>query len=144
MFNAIRGRHKKPPILTSLFIAILAAGLSPAGALAQDKKPSDIEARYQAERAACEKAPPSQDREACLREAAAARAEARHGQLNGDQPNYDKNALARCDALPAEEQDVCRRRARNEGETRGSVSEGGIYREYREITLPPATPNGKP
>ncbi len=144
MFSSI-GRHGIRPVPTPLYLAILAAGLLLcSGALAADRNPSDIEARYQAERAACEKAPPSQDREACLREAAAARAEARHGQLNGDQANYDKNALARCDALPAEEQDACRRRARNEGETRGSVSEGGIYREYREITLPPATPNGKP
>jgi hypothetical protein len=27
-----------------------------------------------------------------------------------------------------------------EGETEGSVSGGGIIREYREITLPPAAP----
>lgn len=107
-----------------------------------------IEARYQRERAACDSAPPSRDRAACLRDAAAARDEARRGLLNEAPGSYEQNALARCEALPPEERDNCRRRARGEGETRGSVSEGGVFREYRELTIgepaPPDAPAGKP
>jgi hypothetical protein len=80
------------------------------------------------------------DRAACLREAAAARAEARRGVLEGAQEAYEKNALARCEALPAGERDSCIRRVRGEGITRGSVSEGGIYREYREVIHSNGTP----
>lgn len=106
---------------------------------AEGNAAKDIEARYRSERAACDK-PGIQDREACLREAAAARDAARHDQLSEEQRNYEQNALARCDALPEAERDVCRRRARNEGETHGSVEGGGVLREYREITLPPVAP----
>lgn len=118
--------------------------LSAAAAAADDDAKSAIEARYQRERAACDSGPPSVDRTACLRDAAAARDEARRGLLNGARNGYDQNALARCEALPPEERDNCRRRARGEGETRGSVSEGGVFREYRELTIEePAPSNGK-
>ena len=110
-----------------------------APALAADAQ-QEIEARYRSERAACESGKSPQDRATCLREAAAAREAARQGQLDSAPGSYEKNALARCEALPEAERDLCRRRTRNEGETRGSVSEGGIYREYREVTLPPVTP----
>ncbi|HJV52020.1 MAG TPA: hypothetical protein VJ652_11200 [Noviherbaspirillum sp.] len=140
MSNAMptRGDARIARKLISLAVLVMGAALS-AYSPAQGSKSSDIEARYQSERAACDKAPPSQDRAACLREAAAARAEARHGQLNDAQTTYEQNALARCEALPAEERDACQRRTRGEGVTSGSVSEGGIYREYKEVTLPPAT-----
>lgn len=111
------------------------------GAVAADTgKLAEIDARYQAERSACEHAPDSTDRAACLREAAAARDEARRGVLGNTTSDYDRNAMARCDALPSAERDNCLRRTRGEGETRGSVGEGGIYREYRELELPSAAP----
>jgi hypothetical protein len=101
--------------------------------------PPDITARYQRERAACDSGKSAEDRATCLREAAAARDAAAHGEL--DEPgDYEKNALARCDAVPPADRDACRHRARGEGEMKGSVSGGGIIREYREITLPPQAP----
>jgi len=118
-----------------------AAALLCTPALAADaSRLADIDARYQAERAACEGGPPGLDRAACLRDAAAARDEARRGVLNGASQDYERNALARCGALPPEERDSCIRRVRGEGLTDGSVGGGGIYREYREYTLPSATP----
>lgn len=115
------------------------------GASAADRKPSNAEARYQQERAACESGQSTEDRATCLREAAAARAAARNGQLDEPQENYEKNALARCEALPPADREACRHRTRDEGVTEGSVAGGGIIREYREITLPPATPlEGQP
>ncbi|HEY0846566.1 MAG TPA: hypothetical protein VGE12_14440 [Noviherbaspirillum sp.] len=123
-----------------LLSAIASLAMLGTGALAADTaKLADIDARYQAERAACDSAA-ILDRAACLRDAAAARDEARRGVLNGTQADYEKNALARCAALPIEERDLCIRRTRNEGETSGSVGEGGIYREYRELDLPSVAP----
>jgi hypothetical protein len=96
----------------------------------------DIEARYRSERAACDSNPAVRDRAACRREAAAARDAARKGPFGDEQAAYEKNALARCEALPEAERDNCKRRTRGEGETSGSVEGGGILREYRELILP--------
>lgn len=128
----------------AIFAASVFLGV-PAVAADAAKQP-DIEARYQSERAACESGKTGQDRATCLREAAAAREAAKQGQLNDDPGSYEKNAVARCELLPQADRDLCRRRTRNEGVTQGSVPGGGIYREYREVTLPevqppsPATP----
>ncbi|HZW21287.1 hypothetical protein [Noviherbaspirillum sp.] len=121
-----------------LFPAALAAILlhAPASA-ADDARLAEIEARYQRERGACEQA---QDKSACLREAAAAREAARRGVLDTGQGSYEQNALARCANLPVEERELCVRRTRGEGVTQGSVSEGGVIREYREYTLPSPPP----
>lgn len=100
------------------------------------------EARYQAERAACAQLQGAEERATCLREAAAARNAATQGQLNDANNEFERNALARCNALPRSEQDMCLRRTRGEGVVKGSVSEGGIYREYKEITLPSSVPPG--
>lgn len=140
MSNVIRNSHTLPSLVRSL--AMTAGGLLLClGAIAADNgRSAEIDARYQAERSACERAPDSVDKAACLREAAAARDEARRGMLDAATADYDRNALARCEALPPAERDNCIRRTRGEGETRGSVGEGGIYREYRELEIPPAAP----
>lgn len=124
-------------VITRIFLLAFAAAFTHASAAPADgHQEREIEARYQRERAVCESGRSQQNRETCLREAAAARDAARRGQLADAPNNYEQNALARCEALPPKERDLCRRRTRGEGETRGSVNEGGIYREYREITLP--------
>lgn len=101
----------------------------------------DVEARYRQERERCERIEPAADRASCLREAAAARAEARRGRLaNGaDDPiRLLENALQRCEPLPPDDRADCEYRVRGGGTTRGSVEEGGIYRESvtREIQAP--------
>lgn len=116
-----------------------AAAIAPGGASAQAG--SDAETRYQQERALCESGLSPQDRAACLREAAAARAEARRGQLgngSGDAARHLENALARCKPLPPEDRADCEYRMRGGGAMRGSVEEGGIYRETitREVGPP--------
>ncbi|WP_151633529.1 hypothetical protein [Noviherbaspirillum aerium] len=110
-------------------------------ASAQAGKNDSAAARYEADRAACALIAEPESRSACLREAAAARAEVRSGQLpEGRNDEYQRNALARCQALPTTDQELCRRRTLGEGTVSGSVSGGGIYREYREITVPDASP----
>ncbi|AKJ29844.1 hypothetical protein AAW51_3153 [Caldimonas brevitalea] len=93
---------------------------------------TDAQKRYQAERAACESGKSHQDRTTCLREAAAARGEARRGALNDRSARYEENARMRCNALPEQDRADCRARL-SEGTTSGSVEAGGVYREHRQI-----------
>lgn len=135
--NSMRPAALRPAHAIAVLAMLLGA---PAAFAAGAPGAADIEARYQSERAACAQRATPEDQASCLREAAAARAEARQGQLDDRQASYDRNAVARCDALPLADQEACRRRAREEGAVSGSVSSGGILREYREITLTPPPP----
>jgi hypothetical protein len=114
----------------ALAIGAVSAALGATAALAADaSRRSDAEARYQQERAACTSGQSHQDQATCLREAGAALEEARRGRLDDGQAAYQQNALIRCNALPAEERSACHARMQGQGVTRGSVAEGGIYRE---------------
>ena len=94
------------------------------------------------DRAACA-SQPAQDQVACMREAGAARQEARRGRLDeGLSPEYEKNRVARCAYLPAPDQADCLRRMQGEGYVSGSVSGGGIYRELRTIVPAPEEQSG--
>jgi len=99
---------------------------------------TDPQAQYRADVAACQNGPPSQDKAACLREAAAARAQRGSFDSGVASTDYQRNALRRCDPLPRDDQAACRARIEGQGITRGSVREGGIYREYTERAAPPA------
>ena len=120
-------------------LSLLAAGWSFASgaAFAADAGASI----YQQERAACTSGLSHQDRATCLKEAAAARAEAKRGKLNGGTAAYEQNAIIRCNALPEADRQDCVRRVRGEGKVSGSVETGGIYRETTTIIVaPPAEP----
>lgn len=99
---------------------------------------SDARARYEQERAACDANAATQDRAACLRETAAAFEAARRTQLDAaaSASEHERNALRRCEMLPEPDRPACQARVRGQGTERGSVAEGGIYREYREIVIP--------
>jgi hypothetical protein len=111
--------------------ALLLAGV----AAAADVNPSEAQARYQQDRAACTSGQSQQDRATCLREAGAALQESARGQSGGGQSAYEQNQLLRCDRLTADEREDCLRRMRGEGTVSGSVEGGGIYRELR-TTVP--------
>ncbi|NLD69397.1 MAG: hypothetical protein GX644_11365 [Limnobacter sp.] len=100
--------------------------------------------RYEAERALCLSGLSHQERETCLREAAAARAEAERAAMAQPSPDYLRNALRRCERLPAADRPACEARVRGEGTVRGSVEEGGIYRERRELVPAPVEPPPAP
>jgi len=118
-----------------------ATALAATSALAADAgRRSDAEVRYQEERAACNSGQSHQDQATCLREAGAALQEARRGRLDDGQAAYQQNALVRCSALPPEERSACQARMQGQGTTRGSVAEGGIYREL--VTREPASAQG--
>lgn len=117
--------------------AVLAAGASsPAG-----DQPG-AEARYQKERALCQQEAAGPQRDTCLKEAGAARDEARRGAVHSDAATHERNARARCQALPAPDRPDCLARVRGEGTHRGSVKEGGIYKE--SVTIEIGSPAGSP
>lgn len=114
-------------------------------AQAQDAGAPDSPQGYQADRALCISGLSHQEREDCLREAGAARQAARRGELRDDEAQYRRNALKRCEALPAQAREDCIARMLGEGTTiEGSVEEGGIYRERREFMPPPVPPARPP
>lgn len=125
-------------LVRSSALAALACGALFAGtASAAESAASSSDARYQRERAACDSGRSNQDRATCLKEAGAAKADAKRGVLaDGASPQTrEVNAIARCKALPAKDQTDCM--ARIDGPsgpnartmTSGSVGGGGILRE---------------
>lgn len=122
-------------------LAIVAlCSLASASALASDRSAD----RYQQERAACLSGRTNQDQATCLREAGAARVEARRGGLNTPSADYMANALQRCNALPVPDRADCKARVAGYGTQSGSVEGGGIYRETvtRSVETPPPTMGG--
>ncbi|MBX3653502.1 MAG: hypothetical protein KF686_04910 [Ramlibacter sp.] len=96
---------------------------------ASTRAPSAAQERYQQERAICLNGQSQQDRATCLREAGAAYAQARKGDLSSTgSTDYAANAVARCNAQPPADRDDCVRRIR-EGAVQGSVNAGGVLRE---------------
>lgn len=110
--------------------AVVGAGVSTAAGAADPAPRTDA-------RAVCQR--PHEDRQACLREIGAARQEAQRGRLadGGNEETYRRNALRRCDRLPAQDQADCRARIES-GSTTGTVPQGGVLREHREVIPAPA------
>lgn len=98
---------------------------------------------YERERAQCLAGHAAQPREVCLREAAAAYAEARRGRLargSGDAAQWAANALKRCEAQPPEDRAVCEQRVR-QGDVAGSVARGAQLTTLTVPTSPAAAPS---
>ena len=81
------------------------------------------------------KAADNDKRDPAVREAQAARQEARQGKLqdNADEAQRERNKYARCDYLKGDDREYCVRRMDGEGTVSGSVEGGGLYRELRVI-----------
>ena len=114
-------------------LALLGASMAWAQAPGSD-------ARAASERAACNGN--QQDRAACLREAGAAQAAARHGALTAAPDQYQQNALQRCQAQPTAERAECEARITGAGasSSQGSVMGGGVLRETVTPIAVPASP----
>ena len=76
-------------------------------------------------------------RDPAVREAQAARQEARQGKLkdNADEAQRERNKYARCGYLTGDDREYCFRRMDGEGTVTGSVEGGGLMRELR-VTVP--------
>lgn len=127
----------RDPLLLRRFAAsVIGAGLLAASSFAVAAS-SEAEAQYQREVQVCNSGKSNQDKATCLREAGAARDEARRNRLSdGQASQYEKNSLARCDALPAKDRDECVARM-TKGTTSGSVQGGGVIREHRTVVPAP-------
>ena len=131
-------RHSPNPTWRALLATALLSTL--AGTVgAAPKTPSAGEQVYQQERAACLDGSSPQDRVTCLKEAGAARAEARRGTLdNGERAGQlQRNALKRCGAVAAADRKDCERLALGEGQRSGSVAEGAIVKTLVTRTVEP-------
>lgn len=125
----------------SRFIASVLLGMASASALAASTGvASEIQARYEQDRAKCLSGKSNQDQATCLKEAGAARDAANQGQLNDGDAKYKRNATARCDALSGDEATDCLARMKGKGTTSGSVEAGGIYRETVTTEIGAARP----
>ena len=136
--TAARIAHRHPMLRAGSLCAISAVlSVCAAAAMAVAKTPAaDIQMRYQQERARCLDGSSNQDRATCLKEAGAARDEARKGHLNDGDAKYRSNARDRCNALTGDEARDCLVRMKGKGNTNttntttsGSVESGGILRE---------------
>lgn len=114
---------------TALALALaFAPAFAPTFAAGKDQ-PSQAQADYQRERARCLRGESQQPRDTCLKEAAAAYAEARRGGLGGANPaELARNATQRCAAQPPADRDACVQRILGAGNTEGSVGGGGLIR----------------
>jgi len=79
------------------------------------------------------------DRVTCLKEVAAAKGEARRGQLTSPNAVYEANALQRCETLPDSDRQQCELRIKGAGSIDGSVGGGGLIREVK-TQIPDASP----
>lgn len=124
----------------SLATAALAIALPASAAGGVDK--ASIEANYQAARSTCQAMAVPADRTNCLRDAGAARAQAlRTGPSSTSAEQLQRNALQRCQAhKSAEDQAICERMARGDGNTSGSVESGGVIRELTTQVPAPMPP----
>jgi hypothetical protein len=119
-------------------LALAGSGTWAAGGI--DK--ASIEANYRAARSACQAMAVPADRTNCLRDAGAARAQAlRTGPSSTSAEQLQRNALQRCQAhKSAEDQAICERMARGDGNTSGSVESGGVIRELTTQVPAPMPP----
>ena len=138
MYSSLRSlRHATLALCAS---TVLLAAAHAAGPVA----PADAQARYQKEVAVCNTGKSNQDRATCMKEAGAARDEAKRQRLeSGQSPaTLRANALARCEVQPPADREACRARIEGAGTASGTPASGGIYRELvqREVIVPPAAP----
>jgi len=101
----------------------------------------DAQAHYQREKARCMSLRVHGERANCLSQASTAYTAALPPVPDADPGRYARNAVERCKALPDADRADCLSRMQGQGTTRGSVDEGGIYRELvtREVGPTPAT-----
>ncbi len=106
--------------------------------VAADRDDSSTRARYEQEKDACLKGESNQSRDTCLREAGAARQQAKLGTLTTPGPDQlQRNRESRCNVHEsAADREYCLRRMRGEGTQTGSAQSGGISRELTVIVKP--------
>ncbi|OZI75011.1 hypothetical protein [Bordetella genomosp. 12] len=108
---------------------------------AQAAEANTPDAVYKREVARCNAGQSAEDRKTCLREAGAARDEAKRNRLSTGSTSHEQNRTRRCDSLPAQQRQDCITQMTDPANTttRGSVAGGGVLRET-VIPVPAGTP----
>ena len=121
----------------SLIGVCLAAPIAMGAGTGANAQPgTDIEARYRLDVERCNTGQTNQDKATCLREAGAARDEARRNRLNNGNQSYQQNQTSRCQSLPEGERNDCMLQMSGQNtRTEGSIGAGGVLRETT-ITIP--------
>lgn len=131
--------HIRAHLIPRLCLASAVLSLSAASAVAAARNVAgEIQARYEQERAICLSGQSNQDRTTCLKEAGAAREEARRGQLDSGDRRLRSNAKERCAALTGDDAVACEARMDGLGKVSGSVDGGGVVREIIIRKVEPA------
>jgi hypothetical protein len=122
--------------------SLVAACLLTLSGLSFSQTPSDTgldrSGDYQKEMQACREGRTGQDRATCMQEARNAHQAKRQGALQTPSAqSMDANAMARCEGMVAADMAACRARMMGYGQTRGSVTGGGILRELEVIEMEP-------
>lgn len=134
--HPMRPRKSLLPFGAAALLAMTAATAQVAGGAAGTTG-IDASGNYQSEVQACRSGRTQQDIDTCLREARNAQAERRKGTLTQPAPDFEANAMARCEPLSGEEKAACKARVMGYGSTSGSVAGGGVLREVETVVLPP-------
>ena len=98
------------------------------------------EARYQRDAAVCLNPRYAGDKDECLSEAGTARSSREPVTIDLDPGRFARNALRRCEPLPAPDRIDCLARMQGQGTATGSVAGGGIYRELVTREASPVPP----
>ena len=122
---------------TAMLLVITGALMGSGQALAQGANSTAVTKLNGNPSSACTDGTSTEDRATCLKEVAAAQAEARRGRLDDSRSNYSQNSVQRCQVLPSADQEACRLRATGQGATSGSVANGGVI---REVVVPDNAP----
>jgi hypothetical protein len=97
--------------------------------------PSQAQANYVHEMVICNSGQSNQTLATCRREAGAALAEARRGQLSDVPDQYQSNALRRCESHAGIDRQACQARILGQGDITDGAQDGGILR--KSITVMP-------
>jgi hypothetical protein len=128
--------------MSAIGLAFCTAGLL--GAASSSWAASSVDAQYRDDVARCKSGASGQDQATCMREAGASLVERRRNGLSTP-ADPQRNASARCDALPAAQRQDCMIQMSGQANTtvQGSVAGGGILRET-VIQTPAGTPGASP
>lgn len=118
------------PLVAAMAVLVFGGALTfGAGADAQGASSTAVTSPTGNPYKSCTDGSSNEDRTTCMKEAGAAQAEARRGQLSSPGTAAEQNALQRCEALPGDQRDACRMRIQGAGSVSGSVAGGGVIRE---------------
>jgi len=121
-----------------LLAGIISSFVLASTCVAADRQDTSASARYEYERSLCNKGQTNQAKETCLREAGAAKQQARQGALTTlSEDQLQRNRESRCDAHPAADREYCLQRMRGAGTQSGNAQSGGISRELTVPVKPP-------